>query len=59
VAIKDFFFFLHIGYGVFLQITYLAMAFEYMPTILAMVFWDGKLIGYMFLGTMANMVIQW
>lgn len=36
VATNDFFW--HPSYGVFLQITYLAMAFEYMATILAMVF---------------------
>ncbi len=34
------------------------MAFEYMETILAMVFGDGKLIGYMFLKAMANMATQ-
>jgi len=52
-------FFWHPSYGVFLQITYLAMTFEYMATILAMVFWDGRLIGYKFFGIVANMFIQW
>jgi hypothetical protein len=37
VATEEFFFFSHPGYSVFLQIAYLAMAFEYMATILAMV----------------------
>jgi len=38
VATEEFLFW-HPGYGVFLQITYLAMAFEYMTTILAIHFW--------------------
>jgi hypothetical protein len=36
VATEEFFFW-HPGYSVFLQIAYLAMAFEYISTILAMV----------------------
>ncbi len=52
VAIEEFFF-EHPSYVVFLQITYLAMAFEYMAKNLAMVFWDDVL------GAMANLAAQW
>ncbi len=52
-------FFWHLGYGVFLQITYLAMTFEYIATILTIIFWDGGLIGYMFLGVVVNLATQW
>ncbi len=39
VATEEEFLFWHPGYGVFLQTTILAMAFEYMTTILAIHFW--------------------
>jgi hypothetical protein len=35
------------------------MAYDYMATILGMVFWDGRLIGYTFLVEVENVVTQW